>query len=58
MLFMMILKLFSVFITRWRSENSIETAAVTVTVQGHYDVRQKITETGHAAKPQMCPLVF
>ena len=30
----------SVFITRRRSENSIETATVTVTVQGHYDVRQ------------------
>ena len=40
MLFSMILQLFSVFITRRRSENSIETAAVTVTVQGHYDVRQ------------------
>ena len=42
MLFSMILQLFSVFITRRRSENSIKTAAVTVsvTVQGHYDVRQ------------------
>ena len=40
MLFSMILQLFSVFITRRRSENSIETAAVTVTVQGHYDVQQ------------------
>ena len=40
MLFSIILPLFSVFITRRRSENSIETAAVTVTVQGPYDVRQ------------------
>ena len=40
MLFSMILQLFSVFIARWRSENSIETAAATVTVQGPYDVRQ------------------
>ena len=52
----MILQSFSVFITRRHSENSIETATVTVTVQGHYDVRQApvqgLTQTYMSSGPQ------